>query len=547
MCTKLIRLLPSVAVSLLFSACGGEGPPVAARAGHARAKHAATIDATCDAEPTGVATTDYALHFRVPAGLMPDSQYEGRPAKIQVHRVQPVYANGKCADVPTVAAVLVHGRTNGGRASFDARHPSDQEHEDALSIQEGLARAGIESFAPDLLGYGRSTRFGEDDPCNASLPKDGTDTLCSSGHPGDDFSNNTQIFPLDQQGSCSGSTLAVNPLAGTRCGHTSNVRFGTTDVWVRDLRQVIDDAIAKALPSDGKVVLVGHSFGSQRVGRALDPERNVDPATGTNPIVAKVSKVVFTAPLFRAAAGQPQPRDEPSPPPSDPTKKLWATYPLTLSGPTSFAFAPAREGVCAGHDIPGTETDFYAQSFEDDELGSLWGGSMPGQPTGLLRSPTFSTYGFNEEVAALLSMPTLVIQGLDDGGLPPPAPGLAPNRQSCALYDALPDSLPNKVLVQIDCASHLILLEGCNASPLPARCSGQPGVTPYGQSPDEGWRGPHSTVVAAIVEWIRSSTFTVPGQAPAAAGKFYVSSSGVASVQGEGSTPLTCPSPWNSP
>jgi hypothetical protein len=42
-----------------------------------------------DRVPSGVDTTDYALDFQVPPGLMPDPQFDGLPAEPAVHRVQP--------------------------------------------------------------------------------------------------------------------------------------------------------------------------------------------------------------------------------------------------------------------------------------------------------------------------------------------------------------------------------------------------------------------------------------------------------------------------
>jgi hypothetical protein len=71
--------------------------------------------------------------------------------------------------VPNRAAVLIHGRTVTGPVVFDLRHPVTGGGE--LSLQEGLAWTGIDTFAPSLLGYGRSTRFDEglNDPGNASL------------------------------------------------------------------------------------------------------------------------------------------------------------------------------------------------------------------------------------------------------------------------------------------------------------------------------------------------------------------------------------------
>jgi hypothetical protein len=56
------------------------------------------------------------------------------------------------------------------------------------------------------------------------------------------------VFQLDQQG----SDLLAKPLGDQRLPHTSAVRFARTDVWVRDIRQVIEDAIAGAA-TDGKL------------------------------------------------------------------------------------------------------------------------------------------------------------------------------------------------------------------------------------------------------------------------------------------------------
>jgi hypothetical protein len=195
----------------------------------------------CDKVPNGVATEDYWLRFRVPPGLMPDRQFDGRRAKLRLHRVRPVYANGKCPSVPTQAVVLIHGRTVPGPVLFDLRDPATGDC--GLSVQEALARAGIDTFAPSLLGYGRSTRFDEglNDPGNASLREYKNDGTCS--HPeGCDRTLNSFINPLDQQG----KMLLGHPLAGQRRAHSSKFRFARTDVWVRDIDQVIADAIKRA-------------------------------------------------------------------------------------------------------------------------------------------------------------------------------------------------------------------------------------------------------------------------------------------------------------
>jgi hypothetical protein len=105
-----------------------------------------------EATVTGVKTKDYWVHFRVPDGLMPDKQFDGRPAKLQVHRVQPEYGPGQSpSSVPAV--VLIHGRTVPGPVVFDLRDPATGGGDLNLSVQVALAKAGIETFAPSLLGY----------------------------------------------------------------------------------------------------------------------------------------------------------------------------------------------------------------------------------------------------------------------------------------------------------------------------------------------------------------------------------------------------------
>ncbi|MFE9694904.1 alpha/beta fold hydrolase [Micromonospora sp. NPDC005806] len=459
----------------------------------------AAAAAGCDKVPTGVQVSDHFLPFTVPAGLMPDPQFDGLPAELQVHRVQPVYAHGKCHSVPNRAAVLIHGRTVYGPAVFDLRQPAPEGGE--LSIQKALARAGIDTFAPNLLGYGRSTRFahGLNDPGNASLPAYNTDGTCSY-HEGCDRTH-LGLFPLDQQGPMQDPTLFTNPLGGQRRAHSSNVRFARVDTFVRDIRQVINDAIAQAQPSDGKVTLVGYSAGGQFVGRTLYAANPNPLLPHSDQYIAKVNRVVFAASLF----GFPT---EETPPPGG-----FATFPLHVfvgGGPGNLP--PDREAACTGRVVPGSREQVAAQVLEEDPVGAQWGGTIPGHPTGLARSPVFSSYGWNTEVAAQLTPPTLVIHGAEDG-LTPPA-------NATAIYNAAP--MTNKVLVTVACGSHTFVWEGCSGH----RCTPTSG-TPYGGTPGAPWAGPHSTVRAALIEWIKSGTFN-----GAPRGQFAVDESGVASATG---------------
>jgi pimeloyl-ACP methyl ester carboxylesterase len=408
----------------------------------------------CDAAPTGIARSVKRLPFTVPAGLMPDPRLDGLPAELSVNVVRPVFAAGRCRGVPAHAVVLVHGRTLSAAPSFDVRAPDPRDPARTLSLQEALAWSGIDTYAPDLLGYGGSTRFGLDDPCNASLR-----SCADAGGPfpeGCDASA-SPIFPLDQQGK----------ELGRRCRHSSGVRFGRTEVWVRDLLQVVDLAVEDARPEAGKVVLLGYSAGGLRVGRALDPR--------VSPLAGKVSRAVFVSSIFGG------PTEEPTPPPA-------ITFPLTLWRPPPPSPDPA---ACEGRTIAGSRERQWEQAQEADPVGRTWG---------LVRAPTFSTHGWNPEVAARLKTPALILQGLDDAGLgQPPLHGAG---SACAIHGSL--SVPEKVVVRVGCATHAILLEGCAGE----RCG--------------AWGGPRATVKAAVVEWVKRGTFE--GHAR---GSFLVDGSGV--------------------
>ncbi|MFF4693263.1 alpha/beta fold hydrolase [Streptomyces sp. NPDC001307] len=463
--------------------------------GNSMAAAGATSSARrCDKVPTGVVARDHWLHFRVPAGLMPDPQFDGRQARLQVHRVRPVYAHGKCSSVPTRAAVLIHGRTQPGPAAFDLQQPTPQGGK--LSVQEGLARAGIDTFAPSLLGYGRSTRFetGLDDPGNASLRPYLPDGTCP--YPEGCDRTHVPVFPLDQQG----TLLLTNPLGGQRRAHSSNVRFARTDTFVRDIRQVIDDAIARAKPTDGKVTLLGWSAGGQHVARTLYAANPVLP--GSSQYIAKVNRVVFLDSFFST------PTEE------TPPSTGFATFPLQVNNAAAVSgtwqMPPEREAACTGHVVPGSQQQLWSQFLQLETVGRDWGGDDPAHPTGLSRSPTFSSYGWNTTVAQQLTTPSLVIHGLEDS--------LAPPTNATAIYNNLP--VANKVLVQVQCASHALLYEGCSGP----RCTPRSGV-PYGGRPGEPWAGPHATLKAALIEWIKSGTFN-----GAAHGRFIVNESGVASA-----------------
>jgi pimeloyl-ACP methyl ester carboxylesterase len=468
-------------------------------------------DRGCDLKPTGIYSSDHRIYFRVPRGLMPDDKFNGEYANLHVNRVRPVYANGKCPRVPKRAIVLIHGRTIPGPVGFDTQAKDHAGRK--LSLQESLAWAGIDTFAPSLLGYGLSTRFdkGLDDPCNASLPPCGPNDNPLTKRC--DRSSNTNIFPLNQQA----TMLGVNPLHGRMCKHSSSHRFARIDVWADNVIRVIDDAIARARPDNNKVVLVGNSLGGVTVARALYPlgkkqaEDQVE-----NPVVNKVERVVFLSSLFNRLPGQVTDVDLPTV--ESPEADEVASFPMAVFD-SSEVNQPEGDSNCPGRGIPGLKDELWKQLMDHEELGRNWGEIDPvtKKPVGRLRAPTFSNYGWNPTVAGEFTIPTLVLHGLKDATSPP--------SNSHNIFNAL-TKVTNKVLVQVECAGHAMLWEGCLDDPKSdrKRCNdGNDNTKPYGGD-SQVWAGPYSTVTAALIEWVKHGTFN-----GASNGHFVINESGVVS------------------
>lgn len=404
-------------------------------------------DSHCD--QTGIKRTDYRLEFQVPSGLMPDNQFASQKAFLRVHRVSPTFSRSGCR--AKKAMILVHGKTVGGSVTFDLQHTTPGFA--PLSLQEALAYAGIDTFAPDLLGYGLSTRFSLDDPANASLPGYEADGSCRVI--GCDRTRNNIVFPLDQQR----TKLWTNPLNGAYKAHSSKSYFGNTDVWARDIRQVIDDARSKTGLS--RVSLLGYSFGGPRVGRVLHQ-------LGTS-AADHIDRVIFVSSLFDTLGPNGEIHVEyPTEEKDLPGVEKSTSFPLTLTALGGWE-NPSPDRV-----PPGAPEAFAKQAQLLDPLGAKWGGTDTSRPTGLIRSPTFTNSGWNKHVAKAITIPTLVLHGTDDKTVPV--------KNAVNLYDKL--TVPKKVLVEINCASHLMQYETAPA-----------------------WEGPHRAVADAIIDWVDKCTF----------------------------------------
>ncbi|MGK8558803.1 alpha/beta fold hydrolase [Nocardia gipuzkoensis] len=428
--------------------------------------------ARCD--QTGIKRTDYLLEFEVPNNLMPDNQFAGKKAHLRVHRVGPTYADGDCK--ASKAMVLIHGRTVGGSVSFDLQHQTPGFA--ALSLQEALAYAGIDTFAPDLLGYGLSTRFSLDDPANASLPgfTSGPDGVTCSNPVGCDKTRG--IFPLGQQA----TQLATNPLEGSLKKHTSSTHFANTNVWARDIKQVIDDAKAKT--GLNKVALLGYSLGGPRVGRVWYELGNDASAV--------ISHLIFLSTGFNAIWGADGIVMNEANTEESEAEKTATTFPLTLASRSGWDKLRGTTD-CPGREPPGAAKAFFEQAIALDPIGAKWGGTVSNEPTGLLRAPTFTNTGWNSEIAKTIKVPTLILHGQGDATLP------ALNAKN--LYDTL--TVQRKVAVTIECAGHLMQYDTAAT-----------------------WEGPHRAVADAIIEWVDKQRFN--GES---AGRFTIDRNGVTKTE----------------
>jgi pimeloyl-ACP methyl ester carboxylesterase len=417
---------------------------------------------------------------------MPDPSLDNQQAQLEVHRVEPVFPAG-CPNIsPIRAVVLVHGLSVPAAAAFDLQYED-------YSLMETLARRGIETFAANHLGFGRSAIVSGpnplDEPCNASLP------LCQSSpcapNPGvcDCAPGLPPNYKRDQQGSA--DYLRPNPLHD-RCAHTSSIHFQVVTDQVRQLALVVDYALAKT--GREKVHLLGSSLGGPTVGKYLgdDPSHQ-----------RKVAGAIFLASSFRGA-GVPT-----STWPLGLINRADAMSNFNLAGPSCVAGDGCASGCpvpdpdcargltgCPGQKDPAIDDPFWTAIKGSDPVGPGWG-----TPDGLSRYPVVPRFNWNEDVAARIEVPALVINGLKDtvvrvaastelwSASPPQGSGVAcAGDADCASeYACRPFPSParcrlkNRTLVQLDCASHALMWETCSG---------------------EGCVDPHRTVQKLVGDWI---------------------------------------------
>ncbi|HEX5420068.1 MAG TPA: alpha/beta hydrolase [Gammaproteobacteria bacterium] len=170
-----------------------------------------------------------------------------------------------------------------------------------------------------------------------------------------------------------------------------------------------------------RVSLIGWSMGGPRAGgyAARHPD--------------KIEKLILYAPAYRAST--------PSEPPSDGRS---AGVPMSLQTRQTLMQDRWQANVaCPGQVDPGIRDVIWRTIMGFDSLGAVWG-----PPEGVMRVRTSTYFGWNSDYAAKITAPTLILVGQQDG--------LRPAAET--LYGDLTRA-PNKVLVEMACATHFAVWE----------------------------------------------------------------------------------------
>jgi alpha-beta hydrolase superfamily lysophospholipase len=284
---------------------------------------------------------------------------------------------------------------------------------------------------------------------------------------------------MDQQGST--DYLNPNPLIKPH-KHTSNSHFQNVDHQVEQLGLVVDDVLART--GLKKIFLLALSLGGSTVGKYLASDAGPD--AGPLSHQAKVAGAIFVASTFRGAGG------------------ASATWPLGLIDRTDAMASFTNnnpQSSCPGREGAGIGDALWTAIQATDPVGVTWG------PAGLSRYPVVPRFGWNDSATTKIAIPALIINGLNDAVVPVArsvqifnsSPEQTPtvNWTSGAQCDAgyafkpwPPDSDPvlptrcrldNRILMQLDCASHALLWETCSG---------------------DGCVDPHTSVQKRVGDWI---------------------------------------------
>ena len=240
-------------------------------------------------------------------------------------------------------ALFVHGRGTPAEVAFDVPYQD-------YSWMAYLAKAGYDTFAVDVTGYGRSTRpAAMNDPCNVAKDRQ------------------ADWIPSLIKAPCAPSY----PQAMTTIASDWD-DIGAAVDYIRALRRV------------DRVSLVAWSLGGPRAAgyAALHPQ--------------KVNRLVLLAPAYNRGSAAAPPAKLPAEGAAFDTQSradldaLWQ-----------------RQTGCADQVDPGIRDVLWSEMMKSDPVGATWG-------PGVRRAPSTTTWGWNAAAVAKTTTPTLMIAGIHD-------------------------------------------------------------------------------------------------------------------------------------
>lgn len=244
--------------------------------------------------------------------------------------------------------LFIHGAGTPAEVSFDVQYED-------YSWMAFLAKAGMDVFAMDMTGYGRSTRpAAMNDPCNLSK---------------------------EQQ------TGFVPGLIAAPCAASYEKQMTTLASDWNDIGAVVDHLLA--LRHVEKVNLVSWSLGGPRAAGWAGLHQD------------KVLKMVLLAPAYNRAAKADPPAQVPA---------NGAT--MTTQSHAEFTANWDRQAGCPNQYDPATSDAVWSAMLDSDPVGATWG-------TGVRRAPAVTSWGWTQAVAAGTRVPTLMVAGQHDKQVPP--------------------------------------------------------------------------------------------------------------------------------
>ena len=272
----------------------------------------------------------------------------GQTTQIYVREVTRAASVLRQGSVSGRVVLFVHGAGTPGEVAFDV-------HYQDYSWMSYLARAGFDTFAMDMTGYGRSTRPpAMNDPCNLAQ---------------------------DQQ------KLFIPALLSAPCkpNYADNMTTIASD-W-NDIGAVVD--YVRGLRHVERVSLIGWSLGGPRAGgyAARNPE--------------KVQAVVLLSPAYNRNGRLEPPAQVPA-----------AGVAMNTQSLDEFNANWNRQIGCPDQVDPAARQAVWSQMLDSDSVGATWG-------SGVRRAPQVTSWGWNAAIAGKLTAPAMLVGPAHDKQVQP--------------------------------------------------------------------------------------------------------------------------------